>query len=338
MNFQKNNIDFQLYIIYVSPPMFFLHVLLLTEDKLFLHGSSTTTIDDSVILLECEIMHEYLQKYKPLRILETLVLRQTCELDFCVKKYMKCYGIDNVRGGSYTAFELTNDEKKFIEREHLMTIDKMEAKCNAMATVFNEYKDIRRWSLDKINKEMSLVTRQQTLYDNEKTMLNKLSIGKNNIQTNRIFLTDLKWILNQCAKNMKQSVDFTTPGRVYSASKDVATKYKQILNKMKALYAIFCEHIDVEIKYEPRIHLYAPETLLDVCFFHCHPARNWEPYIVQVIDMIEYYEYIFYCVITRIDEYKFDVNTYPPDFEFTNRYRINYLQKCIDSNDFRGTV
>lgn len=321
--------------------MFFLHVLLLTEDKMFLHGSSRTTNDDSVILLECEIMHEYLQKYKPLRILETLVLRQTCEIDFCVKKYMKCYGIDNVRGGSYTTFELTNDEKKFIEREHLMTIDTMQSKCTAMATVFNEYKDIRSWSFDKINKEMSLVTRQQSLYDNEKTMLNKLSIGKNNIQTNRIFLTDLKWLLNHCAKNIKQSADSmptSTPGCVYFASKDVATKYKQILNKMKALYAIFCEHIDVEIKYEPRIHLYAPETLLDTGIYHYHESRYWEPYIIQVINMIECYEYIFYCVITRIDEYKFDVNTYPRDFEMTNRYRINYLQKCIDSNDSRGIV
>ena len=320
--------------------MFLLHVLLLTEDKLFLHGSSTISTDDSVIMLECEIMHEYLQKYKPLRILESIVLRQTCEIDFIVKKHMKCYGIDNVRGGSYTAFELTNDEKKFIEREHLMTIDSMESKCIAMMTMFNEYKDIHTWSLDKLNKEMSLVTRQQSLYDNEKTMLNKLSIGKNNIQTNRIFLTDLKWVLNQCAKNIKQTVNTNTQGCIYSASKDVATKYKQILNKMKALYAIFCEHIDVDIKYEPRIHLYAPETLLDTCFFHCHEPRNWETYIFQVIDMIEYYEYIFYCVITKIDEYNFDVNTYSPDFELTNRYKINYLQKWTDSriSDSRGTV
>jgi hypothetical protein len=251
---------------------------------------------------------------------------------------MKCYGIDNVRGGSYTAFELTIDEKKFIQREHLMTIDKMEAKSTAMATVFDEYKDIGAWSLDKIHNEMSLVTRQQTLYDNEKGMLNKLSIGKNNIQTNRIFLTDLRWILNQCAKNTKQSVDSNAPGWVYSTSKDVVTKYKQILNKMKALYAIFCEHIDVEIKYDPLIHLYAPETLLDMFFYHCHQVRHWETYMGQAINMIEYYEYIFYCVITKIDEYKFDVNTYPYDFELTNRYRINYLQKCIDSNDSHGIV
>jgi GTPase SAR1 family protein len=283
-------------------------------------------------------MHEYLQKYKPLRILESIVLRQTCEIDFIVKKHMKCYGIDNVRGGSYTAITLTDDEKKFIQREHLMTIDKMETKCAAMATVFNEYKDIRTWPLDKINTEMSLVTRQQSLYDNEKGMLNKLSIGKNNIQTNRIFLTDLRWLLNQSVKNMKESADSITPGRVYYASKDVATKYKQILNKMKALYAIFCEHIDVEIKYEPRIHLYAPETLLDVFLYHCHQLRHWETYMVQLINLCEYYEYIFYCVITRIDEYKFDVNTYPLDFEFTNRYRITYLQKWIDSNDSRGIV
>ena len=318
--------------------MFLLHVLLLTEDKLFLHGSSTTPTDDSIIMLECEIMHEYLQKYKPLRILESIALRQTCEIDFIVKKHMKCYGIDNVRGGSYTAITLTDDEKKFIQREHLMNIDKMETKCSAMATVFNEYKDIGTWSLDKINNEMSLVTRQQSLYDNEKGMLNKLSIGKNNIQTNRIFLTDLRWILNQSAKNMQEPYQPTTKSAFVSVNRDIITKYKQILNKMKALYAIFCEHIDVENKYEPRIHLYAPETLLDVFFYHCHQVRHWETYMVQLINLCEYYEYIFHCVITRIDEYKFDVNTYPIDFELTNRYRITYLQKCIDSNDSHGIV
>ncbi len=318
--------------------MFLLHVLLLTEDKLFLHGSSRTITDDSVIMLECEIMHEYLHKYKPLRILESIALRQTCEIDFFVKKYMKCYGIDNVRGGSYTAMVLTDDEKKFIQREHMMTIDTMQSKCEAMATIFNEYKDIGTWSLDKINNEMMLVKHRQTKYDNEKTMLNKLSIGKNNIQTDRIFLTDLKWILNQCAKNMQQPSQLFTNKSTVSINRDIMAKYKQILNKMKALYAIFCEHIEVDIKYEPRIHLYAPETLLDVFFFHYHQVGHWETYMIHLINMSEYYEYIFYCVMTRIDEYKFDVNTYPPDFELTNRYRMNYLQKCIESNDSRGTV
>jgi len=318
--------------------MFLLHVLLLTEDKLFLHGSSTTINNDAVILLECEIMHEYLQKYKPLRILESVVLRQACDIDPYVKKYMKCYGIDNVRGGSYTDFELTDDEKKFIEREHMMTIDIVQSRCVATATVFNEYKDIRTWSTDKLNQEMVLVKEQQTKYDTEKTMLNKLSIGKNNIRTDRIFLTDLKWVLNQCAKNTQQQTLSTTKSAFASVNRDTIAKYKQILNKMKALYAIFCEHIDIDIKYEPRIHLYAPETLLDVFFFHHHQVRHWETYMVQLINLIEYYEYIFYCVITKMDEYKFDVNTYPPDFELTNRYRINYLQKWIDSNDSRGTV
>jgi len=318
--------------------MFLLHVLLLTEDKLFLHGSSRTITDDSVIMLECEIMHEYLHKYKPLRILESIALRQTCEIDFFVKKYMKCYGIDNVRGGSYTDFKLTDDEKKFIEREHLMNIDTMQSKCSAMATVFDEYKDIHTWSTDKLNQEMALVKEQQTKYDNEKTMLNNLSIGKNNIRTDRIFLTDLKWVLNQCAKNMQHPSQPNTKSAFVSANRDIIIKYKQILNKMKTLYAIFCEHIDVEIKYEPRIHLYAPETILDVFFFHYHQVRHWETYMVQLINLCEYYEYIFYCVITKIDEYKFDVNTYPPEFELTNRYRINYLQKCINSNDSRGTV
>ena len=92
----------------------FLHIILLEKDKLFLHVSTNDKVDMHIVLTECELINEYLSKYKPIRIIETISICQDDEINYFVKKYMKCYGIDNVRGGSYSNELLTVDERKFI--------------------------------------------------------------------------------------------------------------------------------------------------------------------------------------------------------------------------------
>ena len=76
--------------------MLLAHVVLLTDDKLFFHTSQSSIHADDKILLECEIMYDYVRKYKPIRILETVVLRHDSELDHFVKKYMKQYKISKI--------------------------------------------------------------------------------------------------------------------------------------------------------------------------------------------------------------------------------------------------
>ena len=319
---------------YYRKPMLLAHVVLLTDDKLFFHTSQSSIHADDKILLECEIMYDYVRKYKPIRILETVVLRHDSELDHFVKKYMKQYGIENVRGGTYSNMDLTDTEKQFIMREHATTIESMSNRWLSMTNLFTEYNDIPTWPLERLNEEMVKTMNRQSLYDNETAMLRNYSIGHNNIETTAIFLADIKWLFNTAAKNLQH------PRNSIHSGKDVTQKYRKILDKMKALYKIFSTYGDVEITYKPLIHLYAPETILDVFFLHYHKIVDLNIHMDQFIKFLEYYEYIFYFIKCRIDEYTFDVNTYPPDFKVTNQYRIQYLQHYIDNtiSDSRHTI
>ena len=64
------------------------------------------------------------KKYQPVEIIEIIDNCDDFDEDKYTKKYMKNYGIENVRGGSYVQIELSSEVKKFLEKELLMSSDK----------------------------------------------------------------------------------------------------------------------------------------------------------------------------------------------------------------------
>ena len=61
----------------------------------------------------------FTKKYPPKEIYQIIPECDKYDEDKYVKKYMDKYGIENVRGGSYTKLVLSNTEIKFIQRELL---------------------------------------------------------------------------------------------------------------------------------------------------------------------------------------------------------------------------
>ena len=59
----------------------------------------------------------FTKKYPPEEIYQIIPECDKYDEDKYVKKYMDKYGIDNVRGGSYSRLELTEDENKSIQKE-----------------------------------------------------------------------------------------------------------------------------------------------------------------------------------------------------------------------------
>ena len=55
------------------------------------------------------------KKYKPCEILKIINNASIFEEDKQVKEMMSIYGIDKVRGGSYTKIDLTKEEKEFLD-------------------------------------------------------------------------------------------------------------------------------------------------------------------------------------------------------------------------------
>lgn len=67
---------------------------------------------------------EWTKKYYPISIIESYEHHSTFEEDVLTKKYMMKYGIENVRGGSYTTIDLEEWQVKSLEHEFKSISDK----------------------------------------------------------------------------------------------------------------------------------------------------------------------------------------------------------------------
>lgn len=306
----------------------FLHIILLEKDKLFLHVSTHDKVDMHIVLTECELINEYLSKYKPIRIIETISICQDDEINYFVKKYMKYYGIDNVRGGSYSNELLTVDERKFITEETNQILNVKKLQCNLIEDILTKYTEIDNWSNDKIYKILLECKKQQEKYNNEKQMLHNFTVGIDNTLITRVILADLKWILNHCGKTIKLEGTYTT-------TDEIIEKYKEIVMKIKSMYIIFTKYLDERNTYEPEIYLSNPELLLDQYFYQSNIEYCINKYD-SVCKYIEMCEFMTYCIICKIQGYEFDVKSYPNNFEMSNTYEIkfleNHLNECLSKS------
>lgn len=95
--------------------MVFIYILQCEEDKYYVGKTDTnkfridTHFDSNG--------SEFTKKYKPIDIYQIIPECDKYDEDKYVKKYMDKYGIDNVRGGTYSRIELTTEEKKYLEKE-----------------------------------------------------------------------------------------------------------------------------------------------------------------------------------------------------------------------------
>ena len=305
----------------------FLHIVLLENEKILLHVSIHNKDNMSNIILECELIYKYALLYKPLRIVETIAICQNDEINFFVKKYMKYYGIDNVRGGSYTNTNLTTEDRSNIVYEQLQELKTNKQQCNIINDIVEKYNDIDTWPTDKIKLEYETCKKKQNRYENETQLLYNFRVDNENIATNRLILSDLKWLSNECAKAIKLSPP-EKDNHVGYIDTETKQKYRRIVVKLKSIYTIFTKYMDDPNKYQPLIHLYSPETILDQYFYNPSATQC----ILQYDTLNKFLamcEYMTYWIICRTQEYIFDVNSYPPNFELINKYEISFLEKHI---------
>ena len=297
----------------------FLYVIKLESDKYLLHCSNMYKNEKTKILLECELQYNYANIYKPIKILESTTICQNSEIEFYVKKFMHYYGIDNVRGGCYIEETMNNNTRNQIMNEFETTLEKYEIQNNEIQNILMEYEDIEKWSLMKIQEEISNIESIKRNHNHEKCMLQNLKYGNTNIEINRTFLPDLQWLTNQISK-VVNNIEFDNKSN---------QKYIKIVNKMKVLYKIFINYTDIDDTYNQKIHLYEPCTILDNVFYHNKNIKDWVSEYKKIDKFLNYYEYIYYCVINRIDEYTFDVKSYPSNIENICKYKEKYLQKYL---------
>ncbi len=101
-----------------------IYVLALENDKYYI-GRSTQP-QKRILSHVNNNGSEWTKKYKPVSVIEIITGCDLLDEDKHTKRYMFKYGIDNVRGGSYTQIQLSSQQKELLEME----------KCTAENTCF----------------------------------------------------------------------------------------------------------------------------------------------------------------------------------------------------------
>jgi len=108
--------------------MYKVYILLCEEGKYYI-GMTRRKVEDRFKEHILGIGSEWTKRYKPIKIIKEIENADEFDEDKWTKKYMKQYGIENVRGGSYCTIKLDNFTKSILERE-ICTIENRCFLCN----------------------------------------------------------------------------------------------------------------------------------------------------------------------------------------------------------------
>ena len=149
------------------------YALELQQNKWIIHLSNKENIND--ILFESILIYPYMQKYIPVKNCSNTGVNDSLEIDFFVKKYMRSFGIDNVRGGSYVDEVISNDIRDVLIHELNNTFLNYKEKQNETDLLVEKYNTILSWSEDKINEEIVELERNVLSIDQLKNHIDNLS-------------------------------------------------------------------------------------------------------------------------------------------------------------------
>lgn len=284
----------------------YIYILQLTHRKIFVHASSSTMEED--IYREYCLLYEYSVQYKPIKIIDTILIENIdfslnpyirnmfmYEINKYVKQYMFCYpfimssnekptildGIMNVRGGSYIDDILPPYIIKTLEHE--------------LKTMFIE---------DELYS--SFFTHQSFLTDeNQQLYLNKKKKYDSFMKIDMtLCLEHIQWLYSIC----------TTETIHIRNNKENIEKYKKTISFIKTLFPLYMncvkENDEKEIDSPFMICMKYPEFTFDPYFYH---NKRTKEYHFSDIDgtLWKTFELLYYTVYNKIEELKFDLSFFP---------------------------
>lgn len=136
-----------------------IYILKCIENKYYI-GKSTKDIE-RIIEHFSGNGSAWTQIYKPIEVIETIEDADSFDEDKYTKQYMSKYGIDNVRGGSYSQINLDKLTKDFLENEINSSMDRCHRcgrqghfmnSCNNDTHINGKKLDNRMWKCNHCSK------------------------------------------------------------------------------------------------------------------------------------------------------------------------------------------
>eukprot|EP00834_Sanchytrium_tribonematis_P008953 NODE_1312_length_1372_cov_0.178319.p1 type:complete len:177 gc:universal NODE_1312_length_1372_cov_0.178319:490-1020(+) len=93
----------------------YIYVLQLSHSKYYI-GKSTNPLNRITTHIE-DTRNLFIKRHKPINIISCFQSTSDFDEDNTVKEYMQKYGIENVRGGSYSNYKLSSAQIEFLSQE-----------------------------------------------------------------------------------------------------------------------------------------------------------------------------------------------------------------------------
>jgi hypothetical protein len=333
----------------------YIYAVYLQEDKYFIYCDKIerdyTYETDKRIMERCELLNDYTKKYRPISVdyvdsmgkfehlnnknalygqtgeyylpelAELLSQQQGLLLDYYVKKYMCEFGIENVRGGTYSQEYL----EEYMMKSLMCEIENSK-KINANVEI-----------VDGIEEKIVLLEQNPLVEDKKQyveSILDKYYDAKTKYEENMFFkINDIRIRVNA---NLSQELQWlktmvNSPQELRTAPTKNPFNDERILEnyeRYKILVACIKHIVSLYNKYysdyggiskEHEVYMDHPEFLFDKYIYHNYSENN-KPYISTVTGYTT--EHFFgdfnslYCsIINRLTELEFDIKTFSSNFE-----------------------
>jgi len=290
----------------------------LEESKIFIYLSCPTNRSlscptnktDAVILLEAELYYDYLKKYKPISIIAKMDDVDVLDVDKYVKKYMICFGIDNVRGGSYIDEILPEFQRVALASEFETAMKNNECKnMDELYCMINNHTGVYT-NIQQIEAKKRQLQTEYDTYVKEVNELSKWSIDPTIIE-------DIEWL-----RTIIQAQRTTI-------TQEQIAKYKRLLPDLKKIYNLYENEIytyDSLCNTEFLYSIKYPQLLLDDIFFHFNRI-HLEKSVEAGQYLCHTYTYFANTIINKMQEAQFHVDSWNKEIEWTTPRAIYLLDK-----------
>jgi predicted component of type VI protein secretion system len=297
-----------------------IYCLELENDKFFLFSRSIQSINPIELFLEAVLTYKYTQQNKPLGIKEVCTETHPLDLDHHVKKYMLDYGIDRVRGGSYSEPILTPEQLALLTVELQGPITPFPPEVTK--EIIDKYSRVL-WDNEDFKKERTRLLSEQSRFQCESAVLaqmRQLDLPK--------VRADLDWLLNYC--EMLSGNIYPTHGRWSSVLNQLIIRYRQMLPNLRDIYS-FMTLSGRPFDTYGMVPLQYPQFLLDKFFYGIPRPRGSDREHVR--QLCEAYQTFVITWENRLAEAEFDVESWGPHADERFLCALTVMDLSIPKSD-----
>tara|TARA_B100000035_G_scaffold56541_1_gene44842 strand:+ start:2727 stop:3656 length:930 start_codon:yes stop_codon:yes gene_type:complete len=298
-----------------------IYALGLQQNKWIIHLSEKENAND--LMIEAIVTYPFMQKYAPIIDIRKTNIQDFLEIDYFVKKYMRTYGIDNVRGGSYQEENIPENMKNVLIHELNNTFLKFQEKTNGLDQIVDKYKTTLSWDEEKINEEIKELEKNNNLIQKLKDHIDQLSyLNKDTdyeIKIDDSILETANWLEHKILQE----------NRVITV--DDINKYNNFILIVYGLYFTFSNFIVNRMTKQVHMYVEQPRILFDSIIYKNKELQVDEKEMCSLV--ISDIKYMYNCIINTRDELEYDYTNLPYYNNSVNSTIVTLLKEVLKNKN-----